>query len=72
MKRIHILLPEETIVQVERLRGDTAQSAWIRRAVEQRIKEDRVAHYTAQLAAAQSDDTLYRYGADPLDEQKAG
>jgi hypothetical protein len=71
MKRIHILLPEETITEVERLRGDTAQSAWIRRAVDQRIEKDRLDHYTGVLADAQGESALYLHGADPLDNQKA-
>jgi len=68
MERVHIHLPASLLAEVDCLRGDVPRAAWLRRAVEQRVEKDRLAQYTGMLAAAQGDETLYRYGADPLTE----
>lgn len=40
MKNINLPLPEELLETIDKLRGDVPRTVWIRRAIEQRVKEE--------------------------------
>lgn len=41
-KRVSVGLDEETLAQVDRLRGDVARERWMRDAIEDRVESERV------------------------------